>query len=115
MKTYRKLIKELEEANVTPQIFCEVVQDNYYPEDEEDEDEKGPSKEAVQKIIGKYEIKEEKGGEGEGEHWSLVVFLKEHDVYIRVDAYYQSYEGTDFSDSDFEEVKPKTKTVTVYE
>lgn len=57
------------------------------------------------------------GGEGEGERWYVVYHFVEHDVYVRVDGWYQSYEGTDFYDGwdCCKEVRPKEKVITVYE
>ena len=57
------------------------------------------------------------GGEGEGENWWVVYHFVEHDVYVRVDGWYQSYEGTDFYEGwdCCKEVRPKEKVITVYE
>jgi len=67
--------------------------------------------------LGLGEVKEieQHGGEGEGESWHSVQYFKDHDVYLRVDASYSSYEGTDFSDSEIQEVRPVEKMVTFYE
>jgi len=69
--------------------------------------------------IGLGEIKEvtQKGGEGEGNEWYSVKYFTDHDIYIRVDGYYSSYNGTDFDNGwdCCEEVKPQQKTITVYE
>lgn len=57
------------------------------------------------------------GGEGQGETWYSVKHFKDHDVYIRVDGFYSSYNGTDFNGGwgDCSEVRPQQKTITVYE
>lgn len=57
------------------------------------------------------------GGEGQGETWYIVYYFPKHDVYIRIDGYYQSYNGTEFYDGwgCCKEVKPVKKTITVYE
>lgn len=67
--------------------------------------------------LGPIEEVHQEGGEGEGSHWESVQYFKEHDVYISVVGYYTSYHGTDFYDgwSCCKEVKPKEKTITVYE
>ena len=67
--------------------------------------------------IGEYKQIEQYGGEGEGETWYVVYHFVEHDVYIRVDGFYQSYNGTEFYDGwdCCREVRPKEKTITVYE
>lgn len=57
------------------------------------------------------------GGEGQGEKWYVVFHFVDHDIYIRVDGFYSSYNGTDFYGGwgDCKEVTPKTKTLVVYE
>jgi hypothetical protein len=68
-------------------------------------------------FLGLGEMKEVShyGGEGEGETWYSVKYFKDHDVYIRIDGYYQSYDGTTFDEGYGVEVRPKEKTITVYE
>ena len=66
--------------------------------------------------LGPVEEVYQYGGEGEGERWYSVKHFQDHDVYIRIDAYYSSYEGCDFQGwESCEEVRPKEKTITVYE
>lgn len=67
--------------------------------------------------VGEFKQVEQYGGEGEGETWHVVYYFVEHDVYIRVDGFYQSYDGTEFYDGwgCCREVRPKEKTITVYE
>lgn len=57
------------------------------------------------------------GGEGQGDRWESIKYFRDHDVYLKVRGFYQSYSGTDFPeewDGVFE-VRPKEKTITVYE
>lgn len=57
------------------------------------------------------------GGQGKGEIWYKVYYFKDHDVYLKVDGFYASYDGTTFGDWN-EAVKvvvPREKTITVYE
>lgn len=56
------------------------------------------------------------GGEGQGDTWYSVKHFVDHDVYIKVDGYYTSYEGTSFYGgwTCCSEVKPVQKTITVY-
>lgn len=42
-----------------------------------------------------------------------VLYFKEHDIYVKVSGYYSSYNGTEWST--LREVKPKEKTIIVYE
>lgn len=57
------------------------------------------------------------GGEGQGDTWYSIKYFPDHDVYIQVNGWYQSYNGTEFYDGwgCCKEVKPKQKTITVYE
>lgn len=65
--------------------------------------------------LGSYDIVlEHGGGEGDGSDHHIVYYFKEHDVYVRIDGYYQSYHGTDWEDKPYL-VKPEAKTVIVYE
>jgi len=69
-----------------------------------------------EKVGIKWEEVEQYGGEGQGSTWYSVKYFPNHDVYIRVDGYYSSYNGTDFDGwDDCTEVRPKEKTITVYE
>lgn len=54
------------------------------------------------------------GGEGQGVSYYVVNYFPKHDVYIRTDGYYSSYDGLDVYDFGHE-VFPKEKTITVYE
>lgn len=67
--------------------------------------------------LGLGEIKEveQYGGEGQGDTWYSVKYFVDHDVYIRVEGWYSSYEGSNFDGwSSCKEVKPVKKTITVY-
>jgi len=64
--------------------------------------------------FGKVELIDEYGGENCGsDYWKVYHFI-EHDVYIRIDGWYQSYHGTEFNNAPYE-VKPQQKVITVYE
>lgn len=65
--------------------------------------------------LGEVEEVAQYGGEGQGETWYSVKYFKDHDVYIKTNGYYQSYNGTEFDDGYGEEVRPQQKTITVYE
>lgn len=65
--------------------------------------------------VGEWEEVKQRGGEGEGETWYSVKYFKDHDVYIRTDGYYSSYNGTDFDEGYGDEVRPAEKTIIVYE
>lgn len=93
----------------------------YYEDAESVGEYKGLSfserREKAKELLGLGEIKEvdSYGGEGQGETWYTIKHFVDHDVYIRTDGFYSSYNGTDFYDGWGEEVKPVQKTVTVYE
>lgn len=57
------------------------------------------------------------GGEDCGSEWYSIQYFENHDVYVRVDGYYQSHYGTEFYNEwdCCSEVRPKQKTITVYE
>lgn len=70
---------------------------------------------AIEKLVGEFEVVDSYGGEGQGETWYVVANLKDWGFFIRIDAHYQSYDGVDYGEADISEVKPKTITKTVYE
>lgn len=65
--------------------------------------------------VGEWKEVSQYGGEGQGEDWYSVKHFEDHDVYIKTDGYYSSYNGTDFDNGYGEEVRPVQKTITVYE
>jgi len=68
--------------------------------------------------IGKWETIHQSGGEGKGYSWELVNHFIDQGVYVKISGHYSSYEGVEF-DGDLskscKEVKPVTKTVTLYQ
>ena len=64
--------------------------------------------------LGDVKCVDSYGGEGQGETYYKVYHFKNHDVYIRIDGFYQSYNGAEFDNPPYE-VKPKEKTIIVYE
>lgn len=57
------------------------------------------------------------GGEGQGDEWYCVKYFKNCDIYLKIKAYYSSYEGILFDDGwdSVKEVRPHQRTITVYE
>ena len=55
------------------------------------------------------------GGEGEGDqYWSVYKFTKDgQDVFVKFNGWYQSFNGSEFTDWFF--VEPKSRMVTFYE
>lgn len=70
---------------------------------------------SVELGLGECKEIEKYGGEDQGSTWYSVKYFKDHDVYIRTDGYYSSYNGTEFDEGYGYEVKPAQKTITVYE
>ena len=56
--------------------------------------------------LGKVKEVDSYGGEDQGSEWYTVKHFVDHDVYIRLDGYYSSYEGTNFGGEDYQEVFP---------
>lgn len=71
----------------------------------------------ILKQLGLGEVEEviQVGGESQGTTWYSVKYFKDHDVYIRIDGYYTSYNGADFYEGYGREVVPTEKTVVVFE
>lgn len=64
--------------------------------------------------FGQIEKVKSWGGEDQGSDIGRVYHFKDHDVYLRIDGYYASHYGSDWDDDPYE-VKPKEKTIVVYE
>jgi hypothetical protein len=70
--------------------------------------------------LGRIKVVEQKGGYNElqdgasGMEWHIVRHFVDHDVYIRLDGYYTSYEGLDISRAKYKEVKPKERVIVEY-
>ena len=65
--------------------------------------------------LGEVEEVIQVGGESQGTTWYSVKYFKDHDVYIRIDGHYTSYNGADIYDGYGREVVPTEKTVVVFE
>lgn len=96
--TYKEIIEQLKELNIKVEDFAYNDMENPL------------------KGIGTWDEVEQKGGEGQGEEWYSVKYFPAHNVYIRVDGFYTSYDGTDFDNGwdDVSEVKPIEKTIIDY-
>jgi hypothetical protein len=62
--------------------------------------------EELEKEVGKWDEVDHYGGSDCGSEWYSVYHFADHDVYLRVEGYYSSYEGTNFDGEDFQEVFP---------
>ena len=111
-------------GNIIPSL-CSGYFDRSWPEkqdlktNEDDEDNEFSDKitltEEELESFGEVENVESFGGEGQGDHVYMVFYFKDHDVYLRADGYYNSWEGKDWSGSSWYPVRPKQVTKTVYE
>lgn len=70
--------------------------------------------EEFSEYVGESKVVDIWGGEGQGENIGYVYYFKEHDIYLRIDGYYQSHYGSYWDNPPYE-VKPKEKIITVYE
>ena len=102
--------------------IIEILNKNYPPSSiaygELGEFNEGLTEEQEKEIIEALgEVKQvySKGGSGKGDEWSRVQHFVDHDVYVRVDAYYESYNGTDFDGAEVYLCSPVEKMVTFYE
>ena len=62
------------------------------------------------KILGPWKEVED-GEQQDDDDCTVVLYFIKHGVYIRIDGYYSSYNGSSFED-DYYEVKPEQKTIT---
>ncbi len=65
------------------------------------------------KRLGKFEVKQQHGGEGEGDKYWIVYHFIDHDIYIKFYGWYASYHGAEYQD--MYEVKPVEVTVIEYQ
>ncbi len=65
--------------------------------------------------LGEVKVVDKYGGEDQGSEWYKVQYFVEHDVYIKTEGWYSSYNGIGFEEGYGEEVRPTQKTITVYE
>jgi len=56
--------------------------------------------------LGGIKVVDEYGGEGQGDDYWTVYHFVDHDVYIRVEGWYSSYNGAEFDNYGFE-VRPE--------
>ncbi len=113
---YQEILEELKKqcSDVSEFAHEGVDGEEVYPEAKYGTEEYGILKNSVLGIVkevARY------GGEGKGEDWWVVYRFVDHNVYIKVNGYYQSYNGTEFYDGwdCCSEVKPIQKTITVFE
>jgi len=114
---YQEILEEVKkqsEGSVSMFAYEGLDGDKVYPEAKYGTEEYKIYKNPV---LGVVKQVAQHGGEGKGEDWWVVYHFVDHNVFIRVDGYYQSYNGTEFYDgwNCCSEVSPQQKTITVYE
>lgn len=92
-----KEILEIAEKNLSIEDFAE----GYY-----DPEEYG---------FGKVETVDSYGGEDRSSTYYTVRHFIDHNVYIKTEGYYSSYNGVDWDFGHGQEVLPKRKTIIVYD
>lgn len=66
--------------------------------------------------IGSIKLVDSYGGEGEGERYYKVFHFEKHDIYIKFEGFYTSYDGVNYFETRIgKEVFPAQKTITVYD
>lgn len=102
------------DSEVTNQFFWSEARDES-ADDEYLEDESREFFQYLQNQRIKFKHEDNYGGEGMGDdYWSVYSFTDgKETVYIKFDGWYQSYNGSEFTEWFF--VEPKQKTVTIFE
>lgn len=86
-----------------------MYEDVYSSADEIEEE--GEFKEEFAKL-GKFEMVEDFGGEGQGDDYYKVYHFIDHDVYIQFQGWYASHAGSEYEE--MYEVRPEQVTKTEY-
>jgi len=76
----------------------------------------GTHPEEIENNLLDFTIISEEGGEGQGDRYTLILRVPTDDglMLVRVNAHYESNNGTDFSYADVEEVEEYQRTKTAY-
>ncbi len=91
-----EIIDVLTEHKLTPKIFNEAEWADVNDYDDGEDPETLIQK--VTAILGEFtEVEHVGGGEGEGENTHFVIKFLDHDVYLRANGYYYSYDGEHFN------------------
>jgi hypothetical protein len=61
-----------------------------------------------------YKLMAERGSTGDHDSCTTVIYFKEHDVYLALEGWYSSQEGSMFEDDNWHQVYPKQITRTIY-
>ena len=64
--------------------------------------------------LGNFELKEQFGGEGDGDRYYSVYHFQDHDIYVKLSSFYSSYDGVDYDDISYYNVEPVEVTKIEY-
>lgn len=64
---------------------------------------------------GQLHVTDQHGGEGQGDEWYIVVQVGNTDDYFRLNAYYSSYDGIDYSCASLDKVQPYEEMVVKWQ
>ena len=140
---YKEILQKMTELGITKSVFASDNEDGDYDDDTESDNVSGIIKEQFTAYhnqnnkrfrstylnenneitveeLGRIRVVEQKGGYSElqegatGMEWHIVRHFVDHDVYIRLDGHYTSYEGLDIRGSKYKQVKPKERVIVEY-
>lgn len=103
--TANEIISYLESFDLSINEISDGFVYEFYLTDEQNDE--------IETKLGKYSIVYNKREGGDCDIAVRVVHFVEHDCYIKFSGYYSSYNGSEYDE--WSEVKPVTKTITVYE
>lgn len=105
----------MKKSEVIELIREQVTENGNDPEEMFDaEEDSGADFRKLEAAGFKVEEIEREGGEDEGSRYHVVLKVTKQDedpIFVKCDAYYQSYEGTDWSSGDTYEVKQVEKVI----
>lgn len=141
---FKEILAKMEELGITKRVFASDDEDGeYYDEDDSDDkaseiikeqftayhrqDQKrfrsaylNENNEITVEGLGRIKVVEQKGGYSElqdgasGMDWHIVRHFVDHDIYIRLDGHYTSYEGLDVRGARYKKVSPKERVIVEY-
>lgn len=111
MKTAQELIEIIVQNDLMKPLFGDDF-DDFDIEDEEGEYIDDPREYVKNLGLGEIEYKDSR--EDTSEFWT-VIYLKDHDIYLRIDGVYDSYGQYEHEYNNVTQVFPKEVTQTIYE
>lgn len=109
--TAKQILEKIEELEINEQEFGDFDFGEYSKNEDGTPDYTRRYLEGIGEVV---EV-EQHGGEGMGDSLYSVKHFVDHDVYIRTEGWYASYEGGTYDQGYGEEVRPTQRLVTFYE